>query len=100
MSIRASSRSTPLSANSVASYAYSDNYLINLRPAVVTDVEATTAIRQAEVGAAKTMLDRTADEVRPHPVTPGRRRRHIAGRDDRVVADEGGSRTRMNLIDS
>jgi hypothetical protein len=29
---------------------------------VITDVEATTAIRQAEVGAAKTMLDRTAEQ--------------------------------------
>ena len=48
------------SSNSVAGYAYSDNYLIDLKHAVIMDVEATTAIRQAEVGAAKTMLDRTA----------------------------------------
>ena len=33
------------------------------------DVEATTAVRQAEVGAAKTMLDRTADRFE---VTPSR----------------------------
>ena len=33
------------------------------------DVEATTAIRQAEVGAAKTMLDRTAEQFE---VTPSR----------------------------
>ena len=33
------------------------------------DVEATTAVRQAEVTAAKTMLDRTADQ---HGVTPER----------------------------
>src|SRR5277367_4092559 len=50
------------SANSVAGYAYSDNYLIDLKHAVIMDVEATTAIRQAEVGAAKTMLDRTAEQ--------------------------------------
>ena len=37
----------------VAGYAYSDNYLIDLKHAVIMDVEATTAIRQAEVGAAK-----------------------------------------------
>jgi hypothetical protein len=42
------------SANSVAAYAYSDNYLIDLKHAVIMAVEATTAIRQAEVGAAKT----------------------------------------------
>jgi hypothetical protein len=29
---------------------------------VIVDVEATTTIRQAEVGAAKTMLDRTAEQ--------------------------------------
>ena len=42
------------SANSVAGYAYSDNYLIDLKHAVIMDVEATTTIRQAEVGAART----------------------------------------------
>ena len=57
------------SANSVAGYAYSDNYLIDLKHAVIMDVEATTAIRQAEVGAAKTMLDRTAEQF---DVTPSR----------------------------
>src|ERR1700738_4739559 len=50
------------SANAVAGYAYSDNYLVDLKHAVIMDVEATTAIRQAEVGAAKTMLDRTAEQ--------------------------------------
>ena len=57
------------SANSVAGYAYSDNYLIDLKHAVIMDVEATTTIRQAEVGAAKTMLDRTAEQF---DVTPSR----------------------------
>ena len=62
------------SANSLAGYAYSDNYLIDLKHAVIMDVEATTTIRQAEVGAAKTMLDRTAETVRPSPRSaPGRR---------------------------
>jgi transposase len=49
-------------ANTAAVYAYSDNYLVDLKHAVIMDVEATTAIRQAEVGAAKTMLDRTAEQ--------------------------------------
>ena len=60
------------SANSVAGYAYSDNYLIDLKHAVIVDVEATTTIRQAEVGAAKTMLDRAAEQFDLHPVAPGR----------------------------
>ena len=45
------------------------NYLIDLKHAVIMDVEATTAIRQAEVGAAKTMLDRTAEQF---GLTPSR----------------------------
>jgi hypothetical protein len=35
------------------------SYLIDTDNAVIADVEATRAIRQAEVGAARTMLDRT-----------------------------------------
>ncbi len=57
------------SANSVAGYAYSDNYLIDLKHAVIMDVEATTTIRQAEVDAAKAMLDRTAEQF---DITPSR----------------------------
>lgn len=44
-----------------AYFAYADNYLIDLKAAVILDVEATRAIRQAEVGAARTMIERTAD---------------------------------------
>jgi transposase len=39
-------------ADTPAVYAYSDNYLVDLKNAVIMDVEATTAVRQAEVGAA------------------------------------------------
>ena len=42
-----------------AFFAYADNYLIDLKAAIIIDVEATRAIRQAEVGAAKTMIERT-----------------------------------------
>jgi hypothetical protein len=52
-----------------AVYAYCDNYLIDLKNAVIMDVEATTAVRQAEVTAAKTMIDRTAEQL---GVTPER----------------------------
>lgn len=44
-----------------AVYAYCTNYLIDVKHAVIVDVEATTAVRQAEVGAAKAMIDRTRD---------------------------------------
>ncbi len=48
-------------AEGPAVFAYSDNYLIDVKHAVIMDVEATTAIRQAEVRAAKGMLDRTVE---------------------------------------
>src|SRR5271163_1788507 len=87
------------SANSVAGYAYSDNYLIDLKHAVIVDVEATTTIRQAEVGAAKTMLDRTAEQF---DLTPSRL---VAdggyGSADMVgwLVDERGIEPHVNLID-
>ena len=42
-----------------AFFAYADNYLIDLKFGVIMDVEASRAIRPAEVGAAKTMIERT-----------------------------------------
>jgi transposase len=50
-----------------AFFAYSDSYLIDLKHAVIVDVEATTAIRQAEVTAAQTMIERTADRFGIEP---------------------------------
>jgi len=44
-----------------AFFAYADNYLIDVKFGVIMDVEASRAIRQAEVGAAKTMIDRTKE---------------------------------------
>jgi transposase len=43
-----------------AFFAHSTNYLIDVENAVIVDVEPTTAIRQAEVLAAKRMIERTA----------------------------------------
>src|SRR5664280_3329485 len=54
-----------------AFFAYATNYLIDTDNAVILDVEASRAIRQAEVGAARTMIDRTA---RRFGITP----RHLA----------------------
>ena len=44
-----------------AFFAYSDNYLIDTENAVILDVEATRSIRQAELGATRTMIERTQD---------------------------------------
>jgi len=45
----------------LAFFAYCTNYLIDLKHAVIMDVEATTAVRQAEVTAQRRMLDRTQE---------------------------------------
>ena len=42
-----------------AFFAYANNYLIDTDHAVIVDVEASRAIRQAEVGATRTMIERT-----------------------------------------
>jgi transposase len=42
-----------------AFFAYADNYLIDVQYGVIVDVEASRAVRQAEVGAARTMIERT-----------------------------------------
>lgn len=50
-----------------AFFAYSDNYLIDVKFGVIMDVEASRAIRQAEVGAAQTMVERTEErfDIKP-----------------------------------
>ena len=44
-----------------AFFAYSANYLIDADNAIIVDVEATTAIRQAEILAAKRMIERSLE---------------------------------------
>jgi transposase len=50
-----------------AFFAYADNYLIDVKFGIIMDVEASRAIRQAEVGAAKTMIERTEErfDIKP-----------------------------------
>ncbi len=50
-----------------AYFAYCTNYLIDLDHAVIVDVEATTAIRQAEVTAQRTMIERTQERFGLRP---------------------------------
>ena len=63
------------SSGGPAVYAYCTNYLIDVDHAVIVDVEASTAIRQAEVTAAKRMLARTQDRLGLWP--------------ERLIADTG-----------
>src|SRR3954468_2799505 len=50
-----------------AFFAYSTNYLIDVEHAIIVDVEATTAIRQAEVLAAKRMIERAMERFNLYP---------------------------------
>ena len=50
-----------------AFFAYSTNYLVDMENAIIVDVEATTAIRQAEVLAAKRMIERSIDRFDLYP---------------------------------
>src|SRR5712672_2853832 len=50
-----------------AFFAYSTNYLIDVDNAIIVDVEATTAIRQAEVLAAKRMVERSLEGFDLYP---------------------------------
>jgi len=50
-----------------AFFAYADNYLIDVKLGIIMDVEASRAIRQAEVGAAKTMIERTEERFGVKP---------------------------------
>jgi transposase len=68
-----------------AFFAYADNYLIDVKFGVILDVEASRAIRQAEVGAAKTMIERVEERF---GLTP-----------DRLAADTAyGSAANLNWI--
>jgi IS5 family transposase len=55
--------------------AYCTNYLIDVQHAVIVDVEPSTAVRQAEVTAAKTMIERVDDRFELWP--------------ERLIADTG-----------
>jgi transposase len=69
----------------LAFFAYSTNYLIDLKCAVILDVEATTAVRQAEVEAQHRMLDRVSERFDLWP--------------ERLVADAGyGSAENLALL--
>jgi transposase len=50
-----------------AFFGYADNYLIDVKFGIIMDVEASRAIRQAEVGAAKTMIERTEERFGVKP---------------------------------
>jgi transposase len=50
-----------------AFYAYSTNYLVDLKAGIIVDVEATPALRTDEVNATRTMIERVADRFDMKP---------------------------------
>ena len=64
-----------------AFFAYANNYLIDVKFGIIVDVEASRAIRQAEVGAAKTMIERTKERFDLQAGLPCRRHGLRLGRD-------------------
>ena len=82
-----------------AFFAYADNYLIDVKFGVIMDVEASRAIRQAEVGASRTMIERTEALLR-HQARMARRRHglwlgvqsRLAGERERDRAARSGHR--------
>jgi IS5 family transposase len=69
----------------LAYFAYAANYLVDLDYAIIVDVEPTTAIRQAEVTAAKRMIERSRETLRPLPGAARRRQRVRLCRDARLA---------------
>ena len=51
-----------------AFFAYTDNYLVDVKVGIIMDVKASRAIRQAEVGAAKAMIERTEERFEIKPI--------------------------------
>jgi transposase len=69
----------------LAFFSYSTNYLIDLDHAVIVDVEPSTAVRTAEVTAARTMIERVREQ---HDLSP-----------DRLAADSAyGSAEMLNWL--
>src|SRR5262249_35581224 len=51
-----------------AFFAYAGNYLVDVKVGIIMDVKSSRAIRQAEVGAAKTMIERTEERFEIKPI--------------------------------
>src|SRR6516165_8833084 len=86
-------------ADTPAFYAYADNYLVDLKNAVIMDVEATTAVRQAEVGAAKTMIDRTAERFDLKPSRLAGDAGYGSGEMVAWLVDQRGIEPHVKLVD-
>ncbi|HEV2079441.1 MAG TPA: IS1182 family transposase [Allosphingosinicella sp.] len=82
-----------------AFFAYSDNYLIDTENAVILDVEATRSIRQAELGATRTMIERTRDRFGLTPERLAADKAYGSGEMLGWLIDEQGIEPHIPVID-
>ena len=75
-----------------AFFAYADNYLIDVKFGVIMDVEASRAIRQAEVGAAKTMIERTEERFGIKPKRLAADTAYGSGKEPQLARQRQGDR--------
>ena len=75
-----------------AFFAYADNYLIDVKFGIIMDVEASRAIRQAEVGASQTMIERTEACFGIKPEWLAARHRLWLSRQPRLAGQRAGDR--------
>jgi transposase len=75
-----------------AFFAYADNYLIDVKFGIIMDVEASRAIRQAEVGASQTMIRADRSLLWHQARMAGMRRRLWLGPQPRLVGQSAGDR--------
>ena len=78
-------RRAPRGHTGQAFFAYSTNYLVDVENAIIGDVEATTAIPQAEVLAAQRMIERSLEWLDLYPSRLLGTQRLGLGRDARLV---------------
>lgn len=82
-----------------AHFAYADNYLIDTDHAVIVDVEATRAIRQAEVGSVRTMIERTKERFDLSPKRLAADTAYGSGEMLGWLVDEAGVEPHIPVID-
>ena len=82
-----------------AFFAYSTNYLIDVHNALIVDVEPTTAIREAEVLAAKRMIERAMNHFRCVSRPPSGPQRLRLGRDARLTGLRARLRPHVTVFD-
>ena len=89
----------PTRCSGSAFFAYADKYLIDVKFGIIMDVEASRAIRQAEVGASQTMIERTEACFGIKPAWLAGDTRLWLGPQPRLVGQPAGDRAHVPVVD-